>query len=258
MIQQKKDFCFCTLALRPKYRLLAQNLARNLEQYASGIVLVVGTDEPQEFRDIPNVVAFKHRQKGIFHCYNDRRFVVEKALSMFPVAIHIDSDTKILANVPEQIEFSPGISGCHENLIKHINRYRKKDRGLIEKVAQKLDIPWESADWIGESLYIVSRDSGKEKEFIKVWGTLANYLELQGIHSGDGNLMGLAAAKVGWTVNSDSWKKLQIITEHLDASHEQKKTSAAFWEPWKRRLGYHYRLNMARLKALKDFDFYYK
>ena len=47
MSYEHKDFCFCTLALRDKYRLLAQQLASDLEKYAPGTKLLVLTDETE-------------------------------------------------------------------------------------------------------------------------------------------------------------------------------------------------------------------
>ncbi|NEO96447.1 MAG: hypothetical protein F6K56_42515 [Moorea sp. SIO3G5] len=33
---------------------------------------------------------------------------------------------------------------------------------------------------MGESLFFVSRDGGKEKEFIKQWGMIGRYFEMRG------------------------------------------------------------------------------
>lgn len=256
MSQTEKDFCFCTLALRPKYRLLTKGLAEDLDTYSPGTLLVVGTDEPEDFREQKNVLAFKHRQKGILHCYNDKRFVLEKALSEFRTAIIIDSDTRIVEKVPSNIEWRAGITAATENIVTHVKKYNLERLQSLETVANKLNISLDNVSWVGESLFIISRDNGKEIEFLKQWGKIGNYLELKGIHSGEGNAIGLAAAKIGWTVNHASWDEIKGVTNHLDASYEQK--SITFWENLKRRIGYHYRLNVTRLQALNDFDFYYR
>ncbi|MBD2296877.1 hypothetical protein H6G06_26220 [Anabaena sphaerica FACHB-251] len=255
MSQEQKDYCFCTLALGKKYRLLTQQLAQDLEKYSPGTYLVIYTDEPQDFSQTHNTLAFKYQQQGILHCYHDRRFVIEKALSKFPVAIHIDADTKILSNVPE-ITHTSGIVGRQENLLEHVKKYSPERLPYIEKIASKLDIPLENASFVGESLYIVGRDDGKETDFIKYWGMIGSYLELHRIHAGDGNAIGLAAAKVGWTINSESWSGLHQVTKHFDASHTPEPKN---WvKNLRRRVGYHYRFNKARLTALQKFDFYYK
>lgn len=253
--QEQKDFCFCTLALGKKYRLLVEQLASDLEKYSPGTFLVLFTDEPNDFTNKGNILAYKYRQQGILFCYHDRRFVIEKALSQFPVAIHIDADTRILSNVPK-VDCYPGIVGRQENLLEHLKKYNPERLNAIKLVASKLGIPLETAPYVGESLYLVGRDEGREKEFIKYWGLIGRYLELQGIHAGDGNAIGLAAAKVGWTINSDSWVEFNKITKHLDASHEKKHQS--LWDKLNRKLAYHSRLNRARVIALKDFDFFYR
>ncbi|HBE17923.1 MAG TPA: hypothetical protein DEG17_17660 [Cyanobacteria bacterium UBA11149] len=256
MSETEKDFCFCTLALRQKYRLLAKQLAEDLDTYSPGTSLVVGTDEPEDFREQKNVLAFEHLQKGILHCYNDKRFVLEKALSKFQTAIIIDSDTRIIEKVPSYIEWKSGITAKTENLLIHVKKYNPERLLSLKTVAKKLNISIDDVSWVGESLFIISRDNGKEIEFLKQWGKIGNYLELKGIHSGEGNSIGLAAAKIGWTVNHANWDEIKAVTNHLDASYNQ--SSITFSDNLKRRIGYHYRLNVTRLQALSDFDFYYR
>lgn len=253
----QKAYCFCTLSLGERYRLMTKELAKDLEKYAPGTYLVVGTDQPKDFENCTNVLPFKHNKTGILHCYNDKLFVIENALSKFQSAIHIDSDTKILSDLPDILNISCPMIAYSENLINHVTKYRSEDLELLKKLALKLDIPIEKADWIGESLYIISRDNGQEQEFIKTWKILASYAELKGMHSGEGNLMGLAAAKVGWKVNkNETWEFIKNNTQHLDASYNPQKLT--FLDKLKRKFDYHYRLNKARIIALKDFDFYYR
>lgn len=259
MAESQKDFCFCTLALGQRYRAMVMELATELEKYSSGTSLVILTDEPKEFSNYSNIIAFKHHQQSILHCYNDKRFLTEKALSLFRVAIHIDADTKILDTIPEDIEWKPGITGRHENLVQHVTKNRPHSLADLKKVASKLEISdeaFKNASWIGESLYMVARDGGKEIEFLEAWGKIASYMELRKMYAGVGNLMGLAAAKVGWTIHMEGWDELHKVREHWDASDSKPKPTV--WQAWKRRLGYHYRLNRARIRALKDFGFYYR
>jgi hypothetical protein len=129
------NFCFCTLALGERYRRMAIELAKDIERYAPGVKFVVLTDKPRDFSGNSNVLAFKHGQRGIFACYNDKRFVIEKALSLFDSAIHIDADSKITADVPSDLKFSPGISGCSEGIAAHL----KKTRGTFQLLVQQLD-----------------------------------------------------------------------------------------------------------------------
>jgi len=256
MSQTEQQFCFSTLALGQRYRSMARDLAGDIETYFPGIALVVFTDKTLDFKGQPNVISFKHRQQGIQHCYNDKRFLLEKSLSLFPSAVHLDADTRIFTGVSGPIELNPGITGRSENLIEHVKKYRPENLEDITRVASKLEIDVESARWIGESLFIVTRDQGKEAEFFRLWGLIGRYLELKGMHSGEGNVMGLAAAKIGWEIEkTETWQSLVDIKKHLDASHQRNLNSL---EKLQRRIAYHYRLNREKIQALRDFDFYYR
>jgi hypothetical protein len=192
------------------------------------------------------------------YCFNDKRFVVERALSSFRTAIYLDADIKIMADIPKNLDFLPGICGYYQNLLYHVSKYRPQDLESIKKVASKLAISLNDAKWIREDLFIVTKDGEKEEEFLKMWGLIARYLELKGMHSGEGSVMGLAAAKVGWKVEKgESWKSLNQIKnfQHIDTSSKSKHRT--FWENLRFRILYHYRVNKARLLALKDFDFFY-
>lgn len=257
MSHEKKDFCFCTLALRNKYRLLAQQLASDLEKYSPGTKLLVLTDEPNCFQDNSNVLAFKHRQQGILHCYNDKSIVMEVALSKFPAAIHIDADTRILAPLPDNLQWKPGITAGHyENLVEHANKYNPERLPPLQKVAANLNIKLETVTYMGESLFVITRDNGREIDYLKSWAMIGRYLELRGIHAGEGNAMGIAATKVGWTISSDGWQEIKDVVHHIDASLINNQVT--LWEKLQKRIGYHYRLNLARVMALKNAKFYYK
>ncbi|AUT03231.1 hypothetical protein CLI64_24020 [Nostoc sp. CENA543] len=256
MTYEQQDYCFCTLALRKKYRQLTQQLAGELAKYAPGKMFVVLTDQPADFQDYANVLAFKHNQRGILHCYHDKSLVMELALAKFTAAIYIDADTTILSPLPENLHWKPGITAGHcENLVAHVTRYTPERLPHIRKVAAHLNITLEDAPYIGESLFMIARDEGREIEYLKYWAKIGRYLELRGIHAGSGNAMGLAAAKVGWDVSREGWSEVRNITKHLDASYTNKQS---VWDLWKRKLGYHYRLNKARLTALTDFQFFYR
>jgi len=256
MTQTTQNFCFSALAFNEKYRLMVKKMSQDLAKYAPHLTLIVGTDEPRDFENCQNVIAFPLYQKGILHCYHDKRFVVEKALSMYDVAIQIDADTNIVDYIPEIISFTPSvIGGTEKNMVHHVQQYTPKRLVHIEKVASKLALDLSKAQYVGESLMIFSRDNGKEEDFLRYWGMIGTYFELNGIHAGEGNAIGLAALKVGWQVErNQDWETIHKLALHFDASRTLKKTS---WEQLKRRLGYHYRLNKTRLKALNNFGFYY-
>jgi len=253
--QHREDYCFCTLAIGKRYRLFAKGLARNLEQYAPGKCFVIGTDKPRHFSDNKNVEVFKLKQSGLMFPYHDKRFVFQEALKSFNIAVFIDADCRIKGSIEIGEKMPPGVySAFIEPLSEHINQNRPQDYNLMVKAANKMGVNIKKAFFIGESIMAVSTGDGQEREYFSNWDLLARYLELHKMVSGSGNVMGLAALKAGWTPQIGSMKELCRQIKHLDASHSRRN----FIERQRLRIGYHYRLNKARLKALKDFDFYYK
>jgi hypothetical protein len=256
MTKSDPDFCFCTLALGSPYRLMAKQLAEDLKIHASGTYLVVGTDNPKDFQDQDNILCFEHHQQSLLHCYNDKRIIIEKSFEKFSSAIYIDADTRIVKPLPTDIYFTPGIIGCHQNLVKHMTKHRPHDLENLKKVSNKLSINISESDWIGESLFVITKDEGREEEFLAVWKLLANYLELRGMNSGEGNIMGLAANKVGWIIDKEQlWPRLQQSTQHLDFSKQTSKKS--YWSIFKKKMGYYFRLTKMLIISLMDINFYY-
>jgi hypothetical protein len=258
MNELNHNFCFCTLALGSRYRLMTKELAKDLSFYAPKIPLVVCTDLPSDFQDCENIIPFEFYQTGILHCYHDRRFVIQRGLSLFETAILIDADTKIINHIPESIEAIPGVIGAFsEPLIPHVQKYNPERLSRLQKIATKLALDLTQSQFVGESLIIISRSQNQAQEFINWWGKIGTYLELRGIHAGSGNIIGLAALKTGFTIQkTPNWEKLNQVRQHLDASYNRQPQSQ--WQQLQRRLMYHYRLNKTRLIALQDFNFYYR
>jgi hypothetical protein len=46
----------------------------------------------------------------------------------------------------------------------------------------------------------VTKD-GRESRFFETWGLAADYLQARGVYSGEGGVIGLAAARAGWAVD---------------------------------------------------------
>lgn len=293
MILENKKHCFCTLALGKRYRSHALLLAQDIEKYAPGTKLVVLTDQPKIFSNYSQVLAFEHQQQSI-GCYHDKRFVIAKALSLFNTCIFVDADIRILDNIPSYIEWLPGITArsC-ASLIKHNQAYinsvndthkpkRIRDLAILNKLSKKLDIDLENPNtqFVMEMLFAVTRQDGREIEFIKHWETIANYCELNGFYNAEGYAIGLAAAKAGlpvkWNAMEDivyfkDWvekHKVQKGKANLDEkliyfqqheAIEYQKTSII--QKLKRKLdkyiGYYYRYWCLRIATLSNFYFYY-
>ncbi|MEH2189293.1 MAG: hypothetical protein V7K64_24480 [Nostoc sp.] len=216
----QQEFCFCTLALGKVYRTLAGFLAKDLELYSPNTAFIILTDHPQEFSKYPQALAFQHQQQGV-KCYHDKRFAIAKALSLFNSCIFIDSDMRILAPVPEDIEWllEPGISAraCMDmpkkfaKALGTTNKKFSREIEVIKKAAQffNLEPEWENVTFVHEYLFSVTKSTGKEIDFLETWSILAKYFELNGVYEGEGNAIGLAAYKAGLPVR---WSQMSGIS----------------------------------------------
>jgi hypothetical protein len=258
---ETQKFCFCGLALGKRYRNCAISLAMDLQKYHPGVTYLILTDDTSDFRDLRNVLAIKHKQDSIMFPYHDRRFAFEQALLRFEIAIQIDTDIRILKPliIPAEVINLTGLIGRTENLREHLNKYQKQNLPIYSKIAEKLDIPFVNVPYVGEFIFAVAKNQGKEMDFIHHWGVIARYLELHKLHGADGPAIGLAATKAGLEVIHSDWPSLieHEYVEHLKFSSGKNKPKKSLTEQLKFRINYHYRLNKARLAAMKDFNFYY-
>lgn len=250
---------FCTMAFgHRRYKVMAMDLARGLAEFIPNSQLIVMTDETSFFNNQPNIIPIHKPPVGILHCYHDRRFALKAALERFSVAIAIDADTKVKHTPDLSITWEPGLTSITENLVQHSERYAPGRLTLFRELARKLKVNLDEVSWVGEALLILKPDQGKELAFLDAWGRIARYLELRGIHAGEGNSIGLAAAVSGLRLNTNPGLRHWLDSfQHLDASH-QAKQAPSLSQGLKRRLKFHWRLNKARVQALKDFEFYYK
>lgn len=293
MTQAEPKFCFCTLALGTKYRGLALLLAKDIEKYSPHTSFIVLTDHPHDFSEQSNVLAFKHRQQGV-KSYHDKRFVIEKSLSLFNSCIFIDADMRILAPIPQELTWLqlPGITAraCEDMPKKYAkvlagtaNAKVCKEFQLTHKAAKKLNLQLESEEvkFVYEYLFAVTKDSGREIEFLRQWGKIALYYELNGVYDAEGNAIGLAAAKAGLPVR---WSAMEGITffkdrtefikiqkgqskmEEMSVYFEQQQMlehpNRSFFERVVEKIvqniNFSYKVLNLRIQTLKNFDFYYR
>lgn len=234
VVQEKSKVCFGTLALGANYRNLARELAQDLEKYSPQTPLVILTDQPKYFSSYPNVLAFKHRQQSI-GCYHDKRFVINQALKFFESCIFIDADLRILDFLPENMEWQPGITGhtIWTNILKH--NKNPFEIQLLERIAKKLELNLEEVSFVREALFVVTKDSGKETDFLKCWDQIAPFLELQGFVRGEGHSIGLAAAKAGLKIIKDPMNDIKFFDDKLELDKIKKTGSlsegdTAYWQ----------------------------
>lgn len=281
MVIPVKDCCFCTLALGKNYRLLASQLAQDLQVYSPHTPLVVLTDKPDDFRDFTNIIAFQHRPQGV-KFYHDKRFVIAKAISLFNSCIFVDADMRILGDVSSNLQWQQGITArTGSSIIKH-NQRKSKYLNIIQKIAHKLALNLTSeVKFVNEFLFTVTRAGGVEQDFLQQWEKIAYYFELHGIHDGEGNAIGLAAAKSGFPIRFDSVDRFPFFKDKIERVRikngkskleeklvyfEQRKQIEIAqqyflrkgWNKLNSSFGYNYRALRLRVQTINNYRFYYQ
>ena len=224
---EQKDFCICTYVAGKTYRALAKNLIADLAKYAPEIPFIIYTDKPQEFQNYSNVLVFGHKRQGVLY-YHERRFAIQKALSMFESCMYIDSDVRICAPIPQR-KWLPGITArsCSK-MTKHFQEMMNKNNPppakavkrfeVFKKMSSKFDVDMntENVTWINEFLFVVTKDSGREEEFLKNWEKISLYAEINGLHKHPAYAMGLAATKANFEVRHDVMEGVDFFDDRIE------------------------------------------
>ena len=227
---ERRDVCFCTLAIRDAYR----RRARRLVQDAPQLRWLVLTDEPEDFSGLP-VRAIGHEPSGPMAeefltklawtangqgrpAYHDKRFVLQAALEEFETAVFVDADTRI-SSVPRLPAFSPGIAVVKDidaSIAEHLTRYGPDRLPAFEALSAQLTGTTETlkrARWCSEALIAVTTD-GNEPKFFDAWSQSAEFLHSRNVFTGEGGVIGLAAFCAGWTVDYKTLTKLAASIRH--------------------------------------------
>jgi hypothetical protein len=210
--------CFCTLAIHAPYRKRARSLCAN-PACAPWVVL---TDEPDDFADLP-VRAIHHeatgpmaidylhrlapaeRGRGAGAAYHDKRFAVQAALQEHDTAIFFDADSSF-DDLPRIDAFPPGLAVLpvfDNSIAAHLETWGSWRLPAFTELARELagdPAILHTARWCQEACYAVTKD-GNEPRFFSAWEHGADFLQRKGIASGEGGVMGLAAACAGWTID---------------------------------------------------------
>jgi len=195
---------------------------------------IVLTDEPGEFKDLP-VRAIRHVPTGPMAidfltkvpptgngrgspAYHDKRFALQAALKEFETAIFVDADTRIGA-IPRLPTFRPGISVVKEvdaSIAEHLSRWGSHRKPAFERLGVELTGDVEViklARWCSEALFAITKD-GNEGKFFEDWGRGAEFFQREGLFTGEGGVIGLAAVCAGWTVDNKTMGKLARSIRH--------------------------------------------
>lgn len=215
--------CFCTLAIHAPYRRRARLLCADAPQ----LPWVVLTDEPEDFADLP-VRALRHTPTGpmavdyLAHlpktgegrgaaAYHDKRFALSAALKEFDTAIYVDADSRIVnlatpSVVQEHLAVLPVV---RKSVAEHLATCGSWRLSFFEGLARQLTGDVEilrRARWCHETVVAVTRGKSTS-EFFEAWSMGADFLQSRGVYSGEGGVIGVAAAHVGWNVDYDTLKK---------------------------------------------------
>jgi hypothetical protein len=222
--------CFCTLAIHPPYRRRARLLCRDAPQ----VPWVVLTDEPAEFADLP-VRAIRHIPTGPMAvdylaylpptgggrggpAYHDKRFALLAALEEFDTAIYLDADSRIL-KLPSLNALPKGIAVLpvvRKTIVEHLSECGSWRLAAFEELAKDMtgDIEiLQRARWCHEAFIAITNQDTTAK-FFESWSAGAQFLQSRGVYSGEGGVIGLAAAQAGWDVDYETLARVADFIQH--------------------------------------------
>lgn len=232
------SIAFCTLAIHTAYRRRAQRLCASWPT-AHWVVL---TDEPADFAGL-DVAAFPHTPTGPMAsdylrdhaatgnhqgaaAYHDKRFALQKALENYDTAIYLDADSHFIAS-PKLEAFPPGLSitpVVRRSVAAHLEVCGSWRQPAFAALARNLTGDTRvlaEAHWCHETFYAVTKDENVD-QFFDAWDRGVRFLQSENVFSGEGGVMGLAAAQAGWTPDYDALTSLslQIVHEGGGPKHD--------------------------------------
>jgi hypothetical protein len=222
--------CFCTLAIHAPYRKRARMLCADMAP-APWVIL---TDEPADFADLP-VRVIRHAPTGPMAidylqrlgrtgngqgaaAYHDKRFALHAALQDFDTAIFLDADSRADA-LPPIGAFPSGLAVLpivRESIAAHLETCGPWRLPAFEELGRHLmgapDV-LHAAAWCHETCYALTKD-GNEDRFFRAWERGADFMQRRGVYSGEGGIMGLAAAYAGWTPDYEVLARIVPLIRH--------------------------------------------
>jgi len=224
---------FCTLAIQAPYRRRARLLCADV----ASVPWTVLTDVPEDFADLP-VTAISHAATGPMAsdylrteyltqqpaggrgaaAYHDKRFALLATLRDHRTAIYFDADSRVGA-LPFLGAFPAGLCALpvvQNSIAGHLERWGSWRIEPFTELARHLTGDagiLTQARWCHESLLAVTRD-GREKRFFQVWAEAAAFLQAREVYSGEGGVIGIAAACAGWSVNFEALIELGAVIRH--------------------------------------------
>jgi len=223
----------CTLAIHAPYRKRARLLCGD----APDVPWVVLTDDPDAFAGLP-IRTVAHSPTGPMAidyleripptgqgrgaaAYHDKRFALLYALEESDTAIFVDADSRI-GVLPRLPAFPPGLvvlPVVQKSVAEHLEGCGRWRLPVFLELARELSgdaRALQSARWCHEALLAVTKD-GREPHFFASWAHAAEFLQSRGGFSGEGGVIGLAAACAGWTVDYAALADFGSAVQHEGA-----------------------------------------
>lgn len=228
------DVCWCTLAIHAPYRERARVLCSDVPT----MPWVVLTDEPDDFADLAATMdlrAVAHEPTGPMAidyverlqptgnnrgaaAYHDKRFALQHALAQHDTAIFLDADSRV-GTLPSLPAFPGGISVLpvvDRSIAEHLAVAGSWRLPAFEALAEHLTgsrAVLDIARWCHESCVAITKD-GNEAIFFETWGRAAEFLQAREVYSGEGGVIGLAAAAAGWIVDLEAVTPIGDAVQH--------------------------------------------
>jgi hypothetical protein len=221
---------FCTLAIHAPYRRRARALCAD----APEVPWVVVTDDPADFSDLP-VRAIRHAPSGPMAvdylrdlastgngrgaaAYHDKRFAIEAVLRDHDTAVFLDADSRV-ERMPKAPRFPPGLAVAPvvlNTIAGHLETCGTWRLEAFVALACHLtggEGVLRTARWCHETCIAVTKD-GREGRFFEAWGVAAAFMQARRVFSGEGGVIGLAAACADWTVDYEALEPVLAATRH--------------------------------------------
>ena len=150
--------------------------------------------------------------------YHDKRFALVAALEEFDTAIYVDADSRIiklptLSVAPTCLAVLPVVRNSVAGHLATCGSWRLPVfEGLARQLTGDVKI-LRRARWCHETLIAVTRGESTSN-FFEAWSIGADFLQTRGVYSGEGGVIGVAAAHVGWNVDYDMLKRFADSIQH--------------------------------------------
>jgi hypothetical protein len=150
--------------------------------------------------------------------YHDKRFALLAALEEFDTAIYVDADSRIV-KLPTRSVFPTCLAVLpvvRKSVAEHLATCGSWRLPVFEELARQLTGDVEIlrlARWCHETLLAVTRGRSTS-DFFDAWSVGADFLQARGVYSGEGGVIGVAAAYAGWNVDYDTLKRFADSIQH--------------------------------------------